>query len=135
MAPATTQLQEEFGVGITQSLVSLSLYVFALALGPVLGGPLSETAGRHSTYTVLGTLGAFFTLGCGLVRGLRRAVRAALPGWALFRAVPGRVLWRAQACVQAEGEGSAVGFVHPDAFPGPGYSVGALLFRFDNCTA
>lgn len=67
MAPAVTQLQEEFGVGVTQSLVPLSLYVFALALGPVLGGPLSETVGRHSTYTVLGTLGALFTLGCGLV--------------------------------------------------------------------
>ncbi|KAL1852048.1 hypothetical protein Daus18300_012330 [Diaporthe australafricana] len=67
MSPATTQLQEEFGVGITQSIVPLSLYVFALALGPVLGGPLSETIGRYSTYTVLGTLGALFTLGCGFV--------------------------------------------------------------------
>lgn len=67
MSPATTQLQQEFGVSITQSIVPLSLYVFALALGPVLGGPLSETVGRYSTYTVLCTLGAFFTLGCGLV--------------------------------------------------------------------
>lgn len=67
MAPATTQLQEEFGVGETASLAPLSLYVFALALGPVLGGPLSETVGRHSTYTVLCSLGALFTLGCGLV--------------------------------------------------------------------
>lgn len=67
MSPATTQLREEFGVGITQSIVPLSLYVFALALGPVLGGPLSETIGRYSTYTVLGTLGALFTLGCGFV--------------------------------------------------------------------
>lgn len=67
MSPTVAQLQEEFGVGVTESLVPLSLYVFALALGPVLGGPLSETVGRHSTYTVLGTLGALFTLGCGLV--------------------------------------------------------------------
>lgn len=67
MAPATTQLQEEFGVDITQSIVPLSLYTFALALGPVLGGPLSETSGRYLTYTGLGTIGALFTLGAGFV--------------------------------------------------------------------
>lgn len=67
MAPATTQLQEEFGVDTTQSIVPLSLYVFALGLGPVLGGPLSETVGRYFTYVGLGTMGALFTLGCGLV--------------------------------------------------------------------
>lgn len=67
IAPATTQLREEFGVTTTQALVPLSLYTFALALGPVLGGPLSETAGRYSSYVGLGTLGALFTLGVGLV--------------------------------------------------------------------
>jgi MFS family permease len=67
ISPATKQLQEEFGVGVAASLVPLSLYVFALGLGPVLGGPLSETVGRYPTYTVLGSLGALFTLGCGLV--------------------------------------------------------------------
>lgn len=67
MAPATTQLQEEFGVDTTQSIAPLSLYVFALALGPVLGGPLSETVGRYYIFVGLGTLGALFTLGCGLV--------------------------------------------------------------------
>ena len=67
MSPAATQLREEFNVGITQSLVPLSLYVFALALGPVVGGPLSETVGRLPCFTVLGTLGALFTLGCALV--------------------------------------------------------------------
>lgn len=67
MAPATTKLQEEFGVTITQSIVPLSLYTFALALGPVLGGPLSETSGRYFTYNGLGTIGALFTLGAGFV--------------------------------------------------------------------
>ncbi|KAF3764832.1 MFS general substrate transporter [Cryphonectria parasitica EP155] len=67
MAPATTQLQEEFGITLTQSIVPLSLYTFALGLGPVLGGPLSETVGRYSTFIGLGTLGALFTLGVGLV--------------------------------------------------------------------
>lgn len=65
LAPAATQLQEEFKVSVTQSIVPLSLYTFALALGPVLGGPLSETSGRYSIYTGLGTIGALFTLGTG----------------------------------------------------------------------
>lgn len=67
MAPATTQLQEEFGVTATQALVTLSLYTFALALGPVVGGPLSETVGRYFTFVGLGTIGALFVLGSGLV--------------------------------------------------------------------
>lgn len=67
MAPASTQLQEEFGVTLTQSIVPLSVYTFALALGPVLGGPLSETMGRYVTFVGLGTMGALFVLGSGLV--------------------------------------------------------------------
>lgn len=67
MAPAVTQLQEEFGVTVTQSLVPLSLYVFALGLGPVLGGPLSETIGRYFVFVGLSTLGGLFTLGAGFV--------------------------------------------------------------------
>lgn len=67
MAPATTQLREEFGVTTTQAIVPLSLYTFALGLGPVLGGPLSETVGRYTAYVGMGTIGALFTLGAGLV--------------------------------------------------------------------
>lgn len=56
---------EEFGVGQVLSLLPLSLYVFALAFGPVVGGPLSETIGRLGVYRTSLVLGAFFTLGCG----------------------------------------------------------------------
>lgn len=70
MAPATTQLQEEFGATATQSIVPLSLYTFALGLGPVLGGPLSETAGRYVAFVGMGTAGALFTLGAGFVGNL-----------------------------------------------------------------
>src|SRR5689334_14486296 len=60
------QLMAEFGVTRTQAILPLSLYVFALALGPIVGGPLSETVGRRPVF--LGGLvgGPFFTLGAGL---------------------------------------------------------------------
>ena len=67
MAPAHEQLVEEFGVTTTQSILPLSMYVFALGLGPVLGGPMSETWGRYPTFIGLAPLGALFTLGAGFV--------------------------------------------------------------------
>ncbi|KAH7347591.1 polyamine transporter 2 [Plectosphaerella cucumerina] len=63
---ATFQYQAEFGVTITQSILPVSMYVFALGLGPVVGGPLSETIGRHPIYAGSMLLGALFTLGAGL---------------------------------------------------------------------
>ncbi|EFQ36418.1 major facilitator superfamily transporter [Colletotrichum graminicola M1.001] len=65
ISPAHTQLMEEFGVTATQAIVPLSMYVFALGLGPVVGGPLSETVGRHPVYLFSLPLGALFTLGVG----------------------------------------------------------------------
>lgn len=70
MAPATSQLRAELGATVTQSLVPLSAYTFALGLGPVLGGPLSETAGRYVALVGMGTAGAAFTLGAGFVESL-----------------------------------------------------------------
>ncbi|OLN97197.1 Polyamine transporter 4-like protein 1 [Colletotrichum chlorophyti] len=66
ISPARAQLVEEFGVTTTQAIVPLSMYVFALGLGPVVGGPLSETVGRHPVYLVSLPLGGLFTLGVGL---------------------------------------------------------------------
>lgn len=66
ISPATFALQREFGVGSVVSLLPLSLYVFALAFGPVVGGPLSETFGRKPVYIGTTFAGAMFTLGCGL---------------------------------------------------------------------
>ncbi|EGY16609.1 polyamine transporter 4 [Verticillium dahliae VdLs.17] len=63
---ATYQYQEEFGVNVMQSILPLSMYVFALGLGPVLGGPLSETVGRHPIYAGSMFFGALFTVGAGL---------------------------------------------------------------------
>jgi MFS family permease len=56
---------EEFHVNSTEAILPLSLYVFALALGPILGGPLSETVGRYPIYLASTPLGAMFTLAAG----------------------------------------------------------------------
>ncbi|KAB5536691.1 major facilitator superfamily transporter [Coniochaeta sp. 2T2.1] len=66
MSAAPQQLREEFDVTTTQAILPLSLYVFALALGPIIGGPLSETVGRLPVY--MGGLigGTLFTLGAAL---------------------------------------------------------------------
>jgi len=42
------------------------LYVFALGLGPIIAGPLSETIGRKPVYIVSMFTGALFTLGAAL---------------------------------------------------------------------
>jgi MFS family permease len=55
----------EFGVTTTQALLPLSLYIFALGLGPVVGGPLSETIGRHMVFSVFTPVGLLFTLATG----------------------------------------------------------------------
>lgn len=57
---------EEFNVTSTQAILPLSLYVFALGLGPVVGSPLSETVGRYPVYFFATPIGALFTLGAGL---------------------------------------------------------------------
>lgn len=56
---------DEFGVNGTAALLPLTLYVFALAFGPVVGGPLSETLGRLPVYQAMVPLGSLFTLGAG----------------------------------------------------------------------
>ncbi|KAJ5661431.1 uncharacterized protein N7477_009047 [Penicillium maclennaniae] len=66
LSPAHSQFMEEFEVGSTVAILPLSLYVFALALGSILGGPLSETVGRYPVYIGSVLLGSLFTLGVGL---------------------------------------------------------------------
>nr|XP_036579807.1 major facilitator superfamily transporter [Colletotrichum truncatum]KAF6787487.1 major facilitator superfamily transporter [Colletotrichum truncatum] len=68
ISPARSQLMEEFGVTSTQAILPLSMYVFALGMGPVVGGPLSETLGRHPVYLGCLPLGGLFTLGAGFCR-------------------------------------------------------------------
>lgn len=65
MSSARGQLMHEFNVSSTVALLPLTLYVVALGFGPVIGGPLSETVGRHPVYLASVPLGSFFTLGAG----------------------------------------------------------------------
>ncbi|KEY68870.1 hypothetical protein S7711_03806 [Stachybotrys chartarum IBT 7711] len=66
ISPGRVQIQEEFNVTSVQAILPLSLYVFALGLGPVLSGPLSETLGRLPVYLGSMPIGACFALGAGL---------------------------------------------------------------------
>ncbi|KAJ5166286.1 uncharacterized protein N7482_005067 [Penicillium canariense] len=66
LSPAHSEFMEEFGVSSTVAILPLSLYVLALGLGPVVGGPLSETVGRYPVYIGTISLGTLFTLGAGL---------------------------------------------------------------------
>ncbi|CAG8396084.1 unnamed protein product [Penicillium salamii] len=65
VSPAHTELMEEFKVNSTVAILPLSLYVWALALGPVVGGPLSETIGRFPVFVGMMLLGSLFTIGAG----------------------------------------------------------------------
>ncbi|KAI3546453.1 major facilitator superfamily transporter [Colletotrichum abscissum] len=66
VSPARSKFVEEFGVSSTAAFLPLSLYVLALGLGPVLGGPLSETAGRQAVHIIAVVFGGLFALGSGL---------------------------------------------------------------------
>ncbi len=55
----------EFNVTLTEAILPLSTYTIALGLGPVVGGPLSETIGRYPVFAISTPLGMLFTLGAG----------------------------------------------------------------------
>jgi MFS family permease len=57
-----------FDVSETASLLRLSLYLFSLAFGLVVGGSLSETVGRMPVYYFCFPLGALFTLMAGFTK-------------------------------------------------------------------
>ncbi|KAF7525347.1 hypothetical protein G7054_g11116 [Neopestalotiopsis clavispora] len=59
MAPALPALAAELGMSTTESVMSLSIYVLATALGPLVIGPLSEMYGRQ---VVLHASNAWFLL-------------------------------------------------------------------------
>ncbi|KAL7939956.1 major facilitator superfamily domain-containing protein [Trichoderma barbatum] len=67
LSSSKNQLMVEFNVSATVAILPLTLYTLALGLGPVIGGPLSETVGRYPVYVGSLFLGAIFTLGAGFV--------------------------------------------------------------------
>ncbi|KAI0426774.1 major facilitator superfamily domain-containing protein [Xylaria sp. FL1042] len=65
ISPAHQQLIDEFGVSSTVAFLPLTTYVLALGLGPVIGGPLSEAAGRKAIFVGAASIGGLFALGAG----------------------------------------------------------------------
>ncbi|KAI0521312.1 major facilitator superfamily domain-containing protein [Xylaria bambusicola] len=65
ISPAHQQLIDEFGVPSTVAFLPLTTYVLALGLGPVIGGPLSETVGRKAVFIGAASAGGLFALGAG----------------------------------------------------------------------
>lgn len=72
---------EEFSVSRTIAILTVSLYVLALGLGPVIGGPASEIVGRRPVYLSSLLLGGLFTLGAGLTHSF--------PGLCVLRLLSG----------------------------------------------
>lgn len=64
-SPAYKQIAERFDVSPTVSLLGVTLYVFGLALGPMIASPLSETFGRRAVYRISLPICGLFTIGAG----------------------------------------------------------------------
>ncbi|KAI1157152.1 major facilitator superfamily domain-containing protein [Nemania diffusa] len=69
VAPALGSIAEE--LGITEDFeknLTLSIFVLAYAVGPLVWGPLSELYGRVIVLQLVNLIYLFFNLGCGLAR-------------------------------------------------------------------
>ncbi|KAJ5750924.1 hypothetical protein N7533_007952 [Penicillium manginii] len=69
-APGHAQVQAEFHVSTTISLLPLSAYSLGLAFGPMISSPLSETFGRKFVYLLTLPLCDIFLLGAGFARNI-----------------------------------------------------------------
>jgi MFS family permease len=67
VAPALEAIGSEFGISNSVELsLTLSIFVLAYAIGPLLMAPLSEMYGRVYVLQLSNLLYFFFNLGCGL---------------------------------------------------------------------
>jgi MFS family permease len=69
-APGIPQIAERFGASIEVATLGVSLYSIGLALGPVIGAPISETRGRKAVYGLTLPVFLLFTIGCGLSKNI-----------------------------------------------------------------
>ncbi len=70
ITPAVPEIAEHFEVSRTAAILSLTLYVLGLALGPVIAAPISETYGRSIVYKITAPLFLLFILGAGFSKSL-----------------------------------------------------------------
>ena len=69
-SPGHTQVQHEFTISTTVSLLPLSAYSLGLAFGPMISSPCSETFGRKFVYLLTLPLFDIFMMGSGLSRNI-----------------------------------------------------------------
>ncbi|GEQ68362.1 hypothetical protein JCM33374_g2030 [Metschnikowia sp. JCM 33374] len=65
------ELMRKLGMSQTLALSGLSLYLLGLAVGPVIGAPLSELIGRRLIYITSFPMAILFTMGVGLAQNAR----------------------------------------------------------------
>ncbi|KAH7168177.1 major facilitator superfamily domain-containing protein [Fusarium sp. MPI-SDFR-AT-0072] len=69
-SPARVEVQHEFNVTSTVSILPFSLYVYGLAFGPMISAPLSETYGRRFIYVYITPISLLFIVGAGFAKNL-----------------------------------------------------------------
>ncbi|KAI6861390.1 putative MFS polyamine transporter [Hortaea werneckii] len=65
ITPSTPEIAQQFSISRTVSILSLSLFVFGLGIGPMIAAPISETLGRNMVYKISGLVYMLFILGAG----------------------------------------------------------------------
>ncbi|CZS96913.1 related to multidrug resistant protein [Rhynchosporium graminicola] len=65
MAPALSTIAKDLDMTVTESALALSIYLIAIAFGPLLIGPLSEFYGRSIVLHASGILFLVWNLACG----------------------------------------------------------------------
>lgn len=69
-SPSHANVQEDFGISSTLSLLPFTLYVYGLAFGPLISAPLSETYGRRFIYVFLTPISLLFIMGAGFAKNM-----------------------------------------------------------------
>lgn len=65
-APGLLQVEAEFETTATVASLSVSIFVIAFGIGPLVLAPLSETVGRKYIYQVCYVIFTLFQIGCAL---------------------------------------------------------------------
>ncbi|KAI1279153.1 major facilitator superfamily domain-containing protein [Xylaria sp. FL0933] len=69
VAPALEKIGDELGIDQAfEKNLTLSIFILAYAIGPLVWGPLSELYGRVVVLQLVNLIYLFFNLGCGLAR-------------------------------------------------------------------
>ncbi|KAJ3479459.1 hypothetical protein NLG97_g8316 [Lecanicillium saksenae] len=129
IGPAQEALMSEFHLGSVAAILPLSVYVFALGLGPVIGGSLSEMVGRRPIYLYSMPVGGLFTLGVALTHNFAAiCILRFMAGfcWAPLLAVPSGTLTETFNAAE-RGPISALFILMPFLGPSLGPVIGSFL--------